>query len=113
GNIASNLNLGDVAWLPDFSDGGEACAIGCLILLALPLLVVLIWFLVEVAIPALLFVAYFLVRAQLAHVADGKHNCCGSVPRSVLWGTLWATVYTAPLAGLVWFVHFVISKHPG
>jgi hypothetical protein len=105
-------DVGDVAWLDLGGSGGEACAIGCLIIAALPLLILLIWVLVEVAIPAILFIAYFLVRGQLAHVANDKHDCKGNLVRSILWGTLWATVFTAPLAGLVWFVHFAISQRP-
>jgi hypothetical protein len=36
-----------------------------------------------------------------------QHHCRNSPPRAVLWGLLWATVYTAPLAFLVWVVHVV------
>lgn len=88
----------------------EACAIGCLIIAALPLFVGLIWFFVEIAVPELIFVAYFLVRGQLAHAVNDRHHCRGNLIRSVAWGTLWATVYTAPLAGLVWFVHFAAKR---
>jgi hypothetical protein len=85
----------------------EACAIGCIIIAALPLLVGLIWLLIEVAIPGILFIAYLLVRGQLAHVANDRHGCEGSPLRAFSWGTLWATIYTAPLALLVGFVYFV------
>ena len=105
-------DVGDAAWIDLGGSGSEACAIGCLIIAALPLLILLIWVLVEVAIPGILFIAYILVRGQLAHVANDKHSCQGSVLRSILWGTLWATVFTAPLAGLVCFVHFVVSQRP-
>jgi hypothetical protein len=88
----------------------EACAIGCLIIAALPLLVGLVWLVVEIAIPALIFVAYFMVRGQLAHVVNDKHHCKASLIRSVPWGALWATVYTAPIAGLVWFIHFAAER---
>lgn len=92
------------------STDSDACVIGCLILAALPLLVGLVWVVVEIAIPALIFVAYFMVRGQLAHVVNDKHGCKGSLVRSIPWGTLWATLYTAPLAGLVWFVHFAAER---
>lgn len=95
----------------DFSaDSGGACLVALLIVLALPLLVLLIWFLAEVGLPLLAFIAYVLVRGQLAHVANDKHGCEGSLVKAPLWGTLWATVYTTPLAVLVWFVHFVTTK---
>ena len=34
-------------------------------------------------------------------------HCRGRLGRALAWGALWATVYTAPLAGAVWFVHHV------
>jgi hypothetical protein len=88
----------------------EACAIGCLIIAALPLLLGLIWLLIEVAIPGILFIAYLMVRGQLAHVVNDPHRCEGRPLRSFLWGTLWATIYTAPLALLVGFVYFVSTR---
>src|SRR5262249_28095004 len=88
----------------------EACALGCLIIAALPLLVGLVWVVVEIAIPALIFVAYLMVRGQLAHVVNDKHHCQGSLIRSIPWGALWATIYTAPIAGLVWFIHFAAQR---
>jgi hypothetical protein len=88
----------------------EACAIGCLIVAAIPLLVLLVWFFVEIAIPALIFVAYFMVRGQLAHVVNDRHDCARNLIRSVAWGAWWATIYTAPIAGLVWFIHFAAKR---
>ena len=89
---------------------------GCLIVLGVILAVVIalvgIWLLIEIVIPALAFVAYFLIREMLARVTNDEHSCQGSVVRAVLWGSLWATVYTLPFALLVWLVHFVHMK-PG
>jgi hypothetical protein len=100
--------VGDVFEVPNLD--AEGCAIGCLILAAIPLLILLAWFFVEIAIPALIFVAYFMVRGQLAHVVNDRHHCAANLLRSVAWGTLWATVYTAPIAGLVWFIHFAAKR---
>jgi hypothetical protein len=103
-------------WASDASDVGgwfldsEACAVVALILLALPLLVLLIWALLEVAIPGIAFIAYILLRGQLANVANDKHGCQGRPLRAAAWGILWATLYTAPLAALVWFVH-LMAQH--
>ena len=71
------------------------------------LLVAVAWLLVEVAIPVVLFLLYFAVRGMLIQVIKDRHDCRGHLARAVTWGALWATVYTAPLAGAVWFVHFV------
>jgi hypothetical protein len=105
---------GSASWTSwDIADAGaatldaEACAIGCLIIAALPLLIGLIWVLIEVAIPGILFIAYLMVRGQLAHVVNDQHGCEGRLLRSFAWRTLWATIYTAPLALLVGFVYFV------
>ncbi len=98
-------------WVPagNFSVGDEGClgTLGLLLLLivAIPLLLLAIWFLVEIALPAIAFLTYFLVRGMLARVVNDRRGCKGDLPRALLWGGLWATLYTAPLAGLVWFVH--------
>jgi hypothetical protein len=101
---------GDVVDVSTVSLDSEACAIGCLIIVLLPVLVAAVWFVVEIGIPALLFVAYFLIRGQLAHVINDRHHCRGNLLRSIAWGALWATIYTAPLAGLVWLIHFAARR---
>src|ERR1043166_7721274 len=88
-------------------EGGEAI-LGCLLLLlliiAMPFILV---FLVEAAV-GLTFVCYFLVRGMLAQVANARgRRAQGRLLPSLGQGVLWATVYTAPLAGLVWFVHWL------
>jgi hypothetical protein len=99
----------DPTWLVPDSEG---CLIVLAIILAVVIALVGIWLLIEIVIPALAFVAYFLIRGMLARVTNDKHGCQGSVVRSVLWGSLWATLYTLPFALLVWLVHFVHMK-PG
>jgi hypothetical protein len=101
----------------DFSSGfdvsgefGAVCLVILLIIVAIPVGLLLIWFLVEVAIPGIAFLMYFVVRGQLARVINDRHHCKGHLLRAMLWGALWGTVYTAPLAALVWFVHFVHVK---
>jgi hypothetical protein len=69
-----------------------------------------IWLLFEVAIPVVLFLLYFVSRGMLARVVNDRHHCRGNLGRSVLWGFAWATVYTVPLAGAVWFIHFVHQR---
>ncbi len=93
-------------WLsiPDF-DGGEGFIAGCLILIVLIIVLpFLLVFLVEAAV-TLAFVMYLLIRGMLAQVANSRHGCRAHLGRSFGFGVLWATLYTAPLAGLVWLVH--------
>jgi hypothetical protein len=89
-------------WSP-FAD--YSAILGCLALLGLivvlPLFLV---FLVEAAV-FLAFLMYLLIRGMLAQVANSRLRCRGQLGRSFAFGVLWATLYTAPLAGLVWFVH--------
>src|SRR5262249_13254041 len=90
--------------LPDF-DGDDNPVVGCLVLLLLiVLLPFILVFLVEAAV-SLAFVMYLLIRGMLGQVANSRLRCRGRPGRSLGFGVLWATVYTAPLAGLVWFVH--------
>jgi hypothetical protein len=100
----------DGGWWDGFFWGmfwGEELEAIVLVLLALAVLVGVIWFLFEVAIPVVAFLLYILARGMLAQVINDRHHCRGRLGRALAWGTLWATVYTAPLAGAVWFVHYV------
>jgi hypothetical protein len=94
-------------------DAGAGCDPGCgalgegfaLVLVAAVAAVVALgaaWLLVELLLPAIFFLAYALVRGALARVANDEHRCEGSPLRAIGWGTLWATVYVAPLALVVW-----------
>jgi hypothetical protein len=84
------------------------------LIVALVLLVGGIWVLFEVAIPVLLFLLYFVARGMLAGVVNDRRHCQGRLGRSALWGFVWATAYTLPLAGAVWFIHFVHQRgHAG
>jgi hypothetical protein len=106
---------GGMSWLdgllfvPDFEGCGAFVAVIC----GLLLLVGAIWFLFEVAVPVVLFLLYFLVRGMLAQVVNDRHDCRGHLARALAWGMLWATVYTAPLAGAVWFIHHVHRSRGG
>jgi hypothetical protein len=107
---ASELS-GCVWWFPDlafdFGEFGEGClvAIAGLVLIAVGFFGV--WLLIEILIPSLAFVAYLLIRGMLARVANDFHGCRGNLLRALRWASLWATVYTAPLALIVWLAHFV------
>ncbi len=86
---------------------------GCAIILGLIAAVGLIWFLVEVGVPVVLFLLYFVARGMLAQAVNDRHHCRGDLPRAFGWAFVWATVYTAPLAGVVWLVHHVHATQAG
>jgi len=96
--------------LEDAPDHGwiQALAFGGTLVMAL----LVLWFFVAFALPLLAFSAYLLVRGALARVVHDRHGCRGRWGRSLAWAALWATVYVAPLAGLVALVH-VIRSGPG
>jgi hypothetical protein len=50
---------------------------------------------------------------MLARVANDRHGCEGDVPRALAWGGLWAAVYTAPIAGVVWVLHRLLPTRIG
>lgn len=89
---------------------GEGCVYLLGILLAIIVAIIALWFLIEIAIPALAFLLYFLIRGMLARVANDLHGCRASVVRSLYWGAAWATLYTAPLAVLVWGFHMAVRR---
>jgi hypothetical protein len=90
-------------WATPFD--GEGCLVLLGVLIALVVGFFAIWFLIEVAIPLVLFLLYVSARGMLAAVINDRHRCPGRLGRSLAWALVWATAYTAPLAGLVWIVH--------
>lgn len=93
--------------------GPTVDAEGCLwvvgAIVAFVVLVFALWFLIEVAVPLLLFLLYLVPRGMLSHVINDRHHCKGRLGRSLGWALIWATLYTAPLAGTVWWVHFLLA----
>ncbi len=96
---------GELGGCLDLPTSAEGCQEGCMILLALALLVGAAWVLLEVAVPAIAFLAYALVRGMLARVANDKHDCKGHVDRAFLWAAAFSTLYVVPLAAVVWGLH--------
>jgi hypothetical protein len=101
----------DRAWWDGFF-WGWCWGDGDALLIVVGLLVLLggIWLLFEIALPVLVFLLYFVARGMLARVVNDRHHCRGRVRRALGWGLVWATVYTAPLAAAVWFVHHIHQK---
>jgi hypothetical protein len=100
----------DLVWWPVLFDA-EGCAWILFIVLAACALVGVAWFVVEVAVPLVAFLTYILMQSMLARVVNDDHACRGRLLSSVARGLLWATVYTAPLAGVVWLVHRIHGAH--
>jgi hypothetical protein len=98
--------------LADIGDSGCTDPEGCLVTLAgLLLLVVavaLAWVLIELVVPVLFAGAYWFIIRALTHVANDGHDCQGKLAKSMLWGGLWALLYTLPVAGLIWIGHALI-----
>jgi hypothetical protein len=93
--------------------GTSGDAEGCLwvvgAIVAFVVLVFALWFLIEVAVPLVLFLSYLVPRGMLSRVVNDRHHCKGRLGRSLGWALVWATLYTAPLAGVVWWVHFLLA----
>ncbi|HZP82104.1 MAG TPA: hypothetical protein VFB21_10725 [Chthonomonadaceae bacterium] len=66
------------------------------------------WLLIEFVIPAVAFLLYWLIRRMLSRAVNDKRDCQGRLLRSLSWGAFWASLYTAPLALLVWALHLVL-----
>lgn len=90
----------------------EGCAVVAGVIVAVIVALIGIWLLVEIVIPGLAFLAYFMIRSMLARVANDQHGCEESLVRSILWGSLWATIYIIPQALLVWFLHAIHGQAP-
>ena len=70
-----------------------------------------LWFLIEVAIPLVLFLLYLVTGGgMLSQVINDRHHCKGRLIRALAWALVWATLYTVPLAGIVWYVHFLLAR---
>jgi hypothetical protein len=88
---------------------GEGCAWLLALVLAIGVILILAWLLVEIIVPVLAFVFYAMIRGMLARIANDDHGCTNHLARAIGWGGLWATVYTAPLALLVWVIHLIVA----
>ena len=82
---------------------------GCLALIVV--LLVGVYFFVEFLLPGIAFLLYLAIRAMLGRVTDDRRNCEDKPGLAFIWGAIWATAYTAPIALIVWGVH-ALSRHP-
>lgn len=87
---------------------GEAGAIIALVIV----IVVGIWFAFEFLIPGLAFLLYLAIRGMLARALNPTRSCEGNAPLALLWGMIWATAYTAPIALIIWGIKLLVVKSP-
>jgi hypothetical protein len=109
-NTSAATSKSSSSWLDalDFDfDDGEGCAWVLAIIVALILLYLGAWLLVEVAIPALAFLLYFAIRGMVAHVVNNGGATRGHALLSLGLAIFWATAYAAPVAGAVWLLHML------
>jgi hypothetical protein len=104
------IDLGCAAFLVDETLWGSCCCESLGWIGAVLLALVGVFVLVELVFPAIAFMLYILVRGMLARVANDNRTCEGKPYLAALWGSIWATTYTAPLAVIVWAVH-ALSRH--
>jgi hypothetical protein len=95
-------------WLFEGAPDLEGCLVVLVILAIVGVALLGAWLIVELIVPAVFIVAYrFVVRALArAHGANTR----GDALRSAMSGIGWATLGTAPLAGLVALVHVLFSR---
>jgi len=112
--------------LPNVADGisslpvggdAEGC-LGAIVGIIVAIMVAIVafivaWFLIELLLPALAYLAYVLLAGAINNVTSDRHGCQGKLGRSIGYGTLWSTVYLAPIATTVWAVHAYLRARHG
>jgi hypothetical protein len=68
------------------------------------------YLLVELALPSVALLAYSIVLKMLRSAAHDRHGCEGNFVYAILYGGLWAGLYTLPLMLLVGLVHLLILR---
>ncbi len=86
---------------------GEGFAVVLLILGALSAGLVASWVFVELLMPVAFLLMYWLFMRAIGRVANDRHGCEGRGLAALGWGSLWATLYVAPIALLTWVFHVV------
>ncbi len=84
----------------------EGCLGPIVGILALIAAFLLITAFIEFVVPAVAIVLYFAIRGMIARVINDNHHCAGETWLSLLWGIIWATAYTAPIAAFVYAIHW-------
>lgn len=81
-----------------------------LVLLVFFVLLGAAWAFVELALPLAFMLAYMLILRALRRVAKDRHGCKGRLGPALGWGVLWATIYVAPLGGVILLLERMIGS---
>jgi hypothetical protein len=110
GSSSGGGSFGDGGWsFPTLGDGDLGTDIlGALVAIVLiAALAVLLYFTIGYLIPLVAIGLYTLVRTMLNQVAARGPGTQGDLAGSLGRAVVWAAIYTAPLALLIWLVHVV------
>jgi hypothetical protein len=88
----------------------EGCVAALVMLVAFAIAFALAWLLVELVVPFVFAGAYWIVVRALARVANDTHACEGKLGAALLWGGVWALLYTAPIALLIMAGHWLLHR---
>ncbi len=99
----------DAASLPAGCGEAAGCSEALLVVVILVVAAFAAWMLVEIVLPVLFLGVYFFTLKAVGRVARDRHDCRGSLGRSLAWGSLWASVYVLPVGLVVWAVHVAIA----
>jgi hypothetical protein len=88
----------------------EGCATIGLAILAFLLLGLAFLLLIEFFVPAIAILLFLSIGGMLARAVNDNHHCEGRFGLSLLWGSIWATVYVGPVAALVICVAALVGK---
>ncbi len=80
-------------------------------MLALLLFGLALFLLVEFVIPAIVVLLLISIGGMLARAVNDTHDCEGSFGMSLIWGFLWATVYTGPVAVIILLVVIALQNN--
>lgn len=89
----------------------KASSIGVLGILAVLLIGFALIVLVEFIIPAVAILLLISIGGMLARAVNDTHECEGRFGMSLLWGFLWATVYTGPVAVIILLVVIALQNN--
>ncbi|MFY9234980.1 MAG: hypothetical protein WAO58_11045 [Fimbriimonadaceae bacterium] len=59
-------------------------------------------FVYELLMPGFAFVVYLMIRGMVGRAINDRHHCFDRAGLSMLWGAIWATLYTAPIIATVY-----------
>jgi hypothetical protein len=89
---------------------GESCASIFLGLLAALLIGLAFVVLIEFIVPAIAILLLLSIGGMLARAVNDSHHCSGRLGLSLLWATLWSTLYIGPVFVIVLALSALLTK---